>query len=365
MPARELGESVERVDAVAREQQQGVEPEVGDLARPARASRAARAAPRPPPRRPCARRARAGRAGSARCRSPAGRRRGAPRSCAASAAEDAAAPSPKHVVAPVWHAGPRGEHAQQHRVAVAVQRAPTRRRARCRTSRPSPTARRGSGSRTSPAASPACARSASASCQATISTVAGGDVLADAGHEPVGVVAHGLAQAAEAQRIGSPRFRHASFTSSTVCVPSWKIEAASAACSPASSASARCSGPAAPPDAMTGTATRSQDLAEQVERVARAGAVGVHRRHQQLAGAALDGLAPPTRRRRVGRGRRPPDVGAPDAPSRLGVDRARRCTGAVALGALVDQARVAQRGGVDARPCRRRRRAARAPGARP
>ena len=61
VPARELGEDVERVEAVAGQQHQRVEQEVGDLAdQLVRAGRREQHLGRPP-RRPCARRARAGR----------------------------------------------------------------------------------------------------------------------------------------------------------------------------------------------------------------------------------------------------------------------------------------------------------------
>ena len=42
------------------------------------------------------------------------------------------------------------------------------------------------------------------------------------------------------------------------CVPSWKIDAASAAEAPASSAAAMSAGRPAPPEAITGTRTASQ-----------------------------------------------------------------------------------------------------------
>ena len=74
------------------------------------------------------------------------------------------------------------------------------------------------------------------------------------------------ARAVEAQRVEvegarsshrEPARAQTAFTSSIVCVPSWKIDAASAASAPASSASARSLGPPAPPEAITGTGTRS------------------------------------------------------------------------------------------------------------
>ena len=119
-------------------------------------------------------------------------------------------------------------------------------------------------------------------------------VLADAGDEPVAVVAQRCG--IDAHRIGSPRARQAAFVSSTVWVPSWKIDAASAASAPASSASARCSGLPAPPEATTGTFDASRtSVRTQLEVVAVLDAVGVHRRHQDLARAELDRVRAPRR----------------------------------------------------------------------
>ena len=71
------------------------------------------------------------------------------------------------------------------------------------------------------------------------------------------------------------------------------IEATIAASAPAAKASARCRASPAPPDAITGTLDRSGDGARQLEVVAGSRPVGVDRGDEQLAGAALDGLARP------------------------------------------------------------------------
>ena len=201
---------------------------------------------------------------------------------------------------------------QQQRVAVAVGADARRRRARCRWSRPSPTARRASGSRTRRGPSRACARRPRGwprrasgrrrsrrpgRCRRRARrrrrrSAAGSTLIASAGRAR-----------------GRP-----AFTSSTVCVPSWKIEAASAASAPASSASARCSGRPAPPEATTGTFTVAQIVSHELEVVAVLHAVGVHRRDQQLAGAELDGSAPQaTASQSVGL--RPPSTYARQPPS--------------------------------------------------
>ena len=52
------------------------------------------------------------------------------------------------------------------------------------------------------------------------------------------------------RRIGRPHAATSCFTSATVASPSWKIDAASAACAPAASAAAMSAGPPAPPEAI-------------------------------------------------------------------------------------------------------------------
>ena len=143
--------------------------------------------------------------------------------------------------------------------------------------------------------------------------VAGRGVLADAGDEAVAVV--GERCGIDAHRIGSPRSRHASFTSSTVCVPSWKIEAASAASAPASSASARCSGRPAPPEATTGTLDGRADRLHELEVVAVLHAVRVHRGDEQLAGARARRPARAQATASQSVGLRPPSTYARQPPS--------------------------------------------------
>ena len=67
----------------------------------------------------------------------------------------------------------------------------------------------------------------------------------------------------------------------------------SAASAPTSNASARCRASPAPPEAITGTSTASATARVSVEVVALARPVGVDRREQDLARAALDRLARP------------------------------------------------------------------------
>ena len=95
------------------------------------------------------------------------------------------------------------------------------------------------------------------------------------------------------RRIGRPHAATSCFTSATVASPSWKIDAASAACAPAASAAAMSAGPPAPPEAMTGTRTAAVTAAIRLEVVSGVAAVGVDARDEQLAGAALDRLARP------------------------------------------------------------------------
>ena len=95
--------------------------------------------------------------------------------------------------------------------------------------------------------------------------------------------------------------------SAMVCSPKWKIDAASTASAPPSATpSTRWSSVPTPPLAITGTPTASADRPRQLEVEAVPGAVAVHRREQDLAGAELDRPLAPTRR--VDAGRRAPAV---------------------------------------------------------
>src|SRR5207245_10833420 len=61
------------------------------------------------------------------------------------------------------------------------------------------------------------------------------------------------------QRTSTPRSLRYALASARVCVPKWKMDAASTASAhPSTSPSSRCSSEPAPPDAITGTATASQ-----------------------------------------------------------------------------------------------------------
>src|SRR3990172_5239280 len=91
------------------------------------------------------------------------------------------------------------------------------------------------------------------------STVVG--VLHDHGNEPIGTerwrdVCH--AAAPEVALMGSPAAAIAAFTSAIAWSRRWKTEAAStASATPSTTARTKSSGPAAPPDPMTGTLTPS------------------------------------------------------------------------------------------------------------
>jgi hypothetical protein len=91
------------------------------------------------------------------------------------------------------------------------------------------------------------------------------------------------------RRTGRPAAAMAALTSAIEYMRRWKIEAArTASALPSRTAVTKSSGPAAPPDAMTGTRTRVRSAGQQLGVEAAAGAVAVHRGHEQLAGAEFD-----------------------------------------------------------------------------
>src|SRR4249919_2762597 len=94
-----------------------------------------------------------------------------------------------------------------------------------------------------------------------------GAVLDHGRHEAVRAEADGWrrpparrhATACGASRTGRPAAAIAAFTSAMEWIPWWKIEAARTASAPPSrTARTKSSGPAAPPEAMTGTPTRDE-----------------------------------------------------------------------------------------------------------
>ena len=86
------------------------------------------------------------------------------------------------------------------------------------------------------------------------------------------------------------------FSSGSRSGRSCTIDAISAASAPTANASARWRVSPAPPEAITGTSTASATRSRQLEVVARARAVRVDRRQQDLARPALDRLARPVDR---------------------------------------------------------------------
>ena len=219
------------------------------------------------------------------------------------------APAPKQVLA----AGVAGRARAARRRAARCRRrspgAPTRRRARCRdVAALLPQLAAGAAPERRPPRRQRALAAPRRSCQATISTVAGGGVLADARHQPVGVVADGVGEPAERQRIGSPR------------APARRLhllDRVGAVVEDRGRERRRCSrprarrrgapGPPAPPEAIDRHADALQDLAEQVERVAACRC----RRCPSTSPAARRRRARrpprPRRRRRASVGRRPPD----------------------------------------------------------
>ena len=161
---------------------------------------------------------------------------------------------------------------------------------------------------TSPVAS--VAASASASIQASISTRPSRGVLDDRRDEAVGAEATAAGDERAPSRDGlpgragpaGPAAAIAALTSAIEWIRRWKIEAARTASAPPSrTAATKSAGPAAPPDAMTGTRTRERDRPEQRGVEAGAGPVAVDRGDQQLAGAELDGALGPGDRVETGR----------------------------------------------------------------
>ena len=205
-----------------------------------------------------------------------------------------------------------------------------------------------------------------------------GAVLDDGRHEAVRAEADGWrrlrarrhATAWGASRTGRPAAAMAALTSAMEWIRRWKIEAARTASAPPSrTARTKSSGPAAPPDAMTGTPTRRRDRPQQLGVEARSGPVAVDRGDQQLAGAELDRAFGPgddvepgrlaaalddDLPRRVAWGRRrPPRHGAPDPPGRGArrdgqrVDRDDDRLAPEACRAAADERRIGDRGGVE------------------
>ena len=97
-----------------------------------------------------------------------------------------------------------------------------------------------------------------------------------------------MRRAPATRRTGSPAAAIAALTSAMVWIRRWKIEAARTASAPPSrTAATKSAGPAAPPDAMTGTPTR--DVMAPQERGVETGArpVAVDRGDEELAGAEV------------------------------------------------------------------------------
>ena len=94
----------------------------------------------------------------------------------------------------------------------------------------------------------------------------------------------------------------AALTSAIEWIRRWKIDAARTASAPPSrTAATKSAGPAAPPDAMTGTRTRVGDRPQQLRVEAGAGPVAVDGGDEQLAGAEVDDPLGPGDRVEIGR----------------------------------------------------------------
>src|SRR5699024_3917979 len=145
-----------------------------------------------------------------------------------------------------------------------------------------------------------------------------------------------------AHRTVMPSAAIAAFASASVICWKWNTLAASTASAPACTAGAKCSGSPAPPEAISGrvVAPRASRISSRSKPCsvpsallalgALPGAVGVHRGRQDLAGAALGGLADPGAR--VGAGAASAAVGG-DLDAGAGAGRALR-------GVVRDTARV-------------------------
>ena len=136
-------------------------------------------------------------------------------------------------------------------------------------------------------------------------------------------------------------------TSPTVISSSWKIEAASTASAPASNASFRCPGLAAPPEAITGTRTAARDRAGQLQVVARARTVAVPAGEQDLAGAAAGTRARPFERIDAGTFAPALDQHLEPAALARGVDRQHRALATEARRDVGQELRPVYRGRID------------------
>ena len=289
----------------------------------------------------------ASRAGPA-CR-PRSCRAGLPRrarSPAASSASTAGRASnrrgPKQVCSPVWQAGP----GRRARASAAC-----RRRSRTRSTRTSivlpevaPFCHSSSRDREWKCARPVARVASSASCvrPGHHQHVAAAGVLDDAGDQLP------PARASDPDRQAARR--HLPLHLVRSCdVPSWKIDAASAAEAPASSAAAMSAGPPAPPEAITGTRDRAADRPQQLEVVA----AHACRRCRCWSPAARRRRARPPRRPR------PPRRGRSAGGRRWRRPASRRCRRAASIattthwlpnrvGQLGDQLGPVERRGVDA-----------------
>ena len=103
-------------------------------------------------------------------------------------------------------------------------------------------------------------------------------------------------------RTGIPAAAMAALTSPIACWFRWKIEAARTAEAPPSrTAATKSAGPAAPPEAMTGTPDQVGDRAQERRVEARLGPVAVDRGHEQLAGTQRRDALGPAQRVKAGR----------------------------------------------------------------
>ena len=187
---------------------------------------------------------------------------------------------------------PCGRQARPDRRAAGSRRRRSRRASRrspacSRTSRPCASTPGGSGSRTTPRRSRACA-----GAPPRPSTRASGRgrcrVLDDRGH-----------QLARAQILTfHPASLSSAFSSGSRSGRSCTIEAMIAASAPTAKAAPRCAASPGPARGDHGHLDRLGERAREWQVVAGTRAVRVDRRHEQLAGTALDRLRSPSRRRR-------------------------------------------------------------------